>query len=105
MKTAQKVGVAGLLVFLLGISFTALLPWAGVNLGGEGYLLGFAFSGVGSALFFVGVVWAWTVGFADATRAWDNVRRPLFCPVCGQRYPEDLGHTCPRDGSELRPVA
>ncbi len=105
MKTGQKVGVSGLAIFLLGVALSALLPWAGVNLGGTGYMMALLFSGIGGALFFLGVVWAWVVGLADATRAWDAVRKPLFCPACGQRYSEDQGHTCPKDGSELRPVA
>ncbi len=29
----------------------------------------------------------------------------LFCPNCGKRYPSDQGRFCPRDATELRPVA
>ena len=105
VNTGQKVGIAGLGIFLLGIAFTALLPWAGITFGAAGYLVGVVLAGVGSILFTVGVFWAWIVGIEDATRAWDAVRRPVFCPVCGARYPENLGHYCPKDGAELRPLA
>ncbi len=57
----------------------------GETFGGAGYVLGTALFAVGGTLFFIGIVWAWTVGLA--TRAWDAVREPLFCPMCGQRYP------------------
>lgn len=105
MRTAQKVGVSGIVLIAAGGIFTVVLSQMGMTFGGAGYVLGVALFGVGEALFFIGVVWAWVVGLAGATRAWDAVRKPLFCPVCGQRYPEDQGHTCPKDGSELRPVA
>ncbi len=105
VRTPQKVGVLGIVLIVVGASFTVLLPWSGTTLSGASYPVGVAFFALGGALFFVGVIWAWVVGFANATRAWDTVRRPLFCPACGQRYPEEQGHTCPKDGSELRPVA
>ncbi len=103
-KTAQKVGVSGVLLIVVGAIFTVLLSQMGVTFGGACYQLGLSLFGVGGALFFIGVVWAWVAGLADAMRAWDSIRRPLFCPLCGQRYSEDQGHTCPKDGTELRPA-
>lgn len=105
VRTPQKVGVLGIVFIAAGASFTVLLPWSGTTLGGAAYPIGGALFAVGGALFFIGVVWAWVVGFAEATRAWDAVRKPLFCPTCGQRYPERQGHRCPKDGAKLRPVA
>jgi hypothetical protein len=105
VRTPQKVGVLGIVLIAAGASFTVLLPWSGTTLGGASYPIGVGLFAIGGALFFIGVVWAWVVGFVDATRAWDAVRKPLFCPACGQRYPGDQGHVCPKDGTELRPVA
>lgn len=103
MRTAQRVGVSGVVLVAAGAIFTTLLQM-GATFGGVSYLLGLGLFALGGTLFVIGVVWAWVVGLADATRAWDAVRKPLFCPVCGQRYPQDQGHTCPKDGAELRPV-
>lgn len=103
MRTAQKVGVSGIVLIAAGAIFAGLLPWARETFGGTGYTLGMGLFAVGGALLFFGIAWAWVVGLMEGARAWDEVRLPLFCPVCGERYPGGQGRMCPRDGAELKP--
>ncbi len=102
MKRAQRLGLFGLLLIVVGAFVAVVLPYLGIDLGGERAALAFSFFALGGVIFWVGVIWAWVGGMADATRVWDEMRKPLFCPVCGRRYPENVRGRCPEDGSELR---
>ena len=102
MKTAQRVGLFGLLVIVVAALIAVVLPQFCIDMGGGRTALALSLFALGGVIFWVGVAWTWVGGMANATRARDDVRKPLFCPACGRRYREIIGGRCPQDSSELK---
>jgi len=69
MKTAQKVGLFGILLIAVGGFIAIILPYLGIDLGGERASFAFWFFTLGNVVFWVGLIWTWGGGAADASRA------------------------------------